>query len=43
MTFRPALPADAPQIAAFQIAMARETENITLDPVTVDKGVHAVF
>ena len=43
MIYRPALPSDAPQIASFQIAMARETENIALDAPTVDKGVRAVF
>jgi len=39
----PALPSDATQIAAFQIAMALETENLALDPQTVEKGVRAVF
>lgn len=30
-------------IAAFQVAMARETEELDLDPPTVDRGVRAVF
>ncbi|HBB91222.1 MAG: GNAT family N-acetyltransferase [Bacteroidetes bacterium GWF2_49_14] len=34
---------DAAVIAAFQLAMALETENLVLDAVTVHRGVHAVF
>lgn len=40
---RPAVPEDAPIIAGFQILMARETEDMKLDPETVDRGVAAVF
>ena len=43
MIVREATPADAPHIAGFQMAMASETEQLMLDPVTVDKGVRAVF
>ena len=34
---------DAQAIAAFQIAMARETENYALDPETVQKGVERML
>jgi ribosomal protein S18 acetylase RimI-like enzyme len=34
---------EAPVIAAFQLAMALETENLVLDVNTVHKGVQAVF
>ncbi len=34
---------DAPTIAQFQIDMAAETEDMQLDPPTVDRGVHGVF
>jgi ribosomal protein S18 acetylase RimI-like enzyme len=34
---------DIPVIAGFQVAMALETEGITLDPATVIRGVSAVF
>lgn len=40
---RPARPEDAPEIAGFQILMARETEGLELDPETVRRGVGAVF
>lgn len=36
---RPATPADAQTIADFNIAMARETESLELDPQTVLRGV----
>lgn len=42
-TCRPAVPSDAGAIARFQLAMASETEGITLDPDTVSRGVAAVF
>lgn len=34
---------DAGTIASYQIKMALETENLKLDPETVEKGVSAVF
>ena len=34
---------DAPYIIDFQIRMAKEAEDLTLDRPTVEKGVHAVF
>lgn len=40
---RDAVPGDAPAITDFQIRMARETEEIELDPETCAKGVSAVF
>lgn len=40
---RPGLLFDIPAIADFQIRMANETENLKLDPPTVEKGVSAVF
>jgi ribosomal protein S18 acetylase RimI-like enzyme len=40
---RPAEPADLDAIAAFQVAMAHETEAITLDPAVVRRGVAAVL
>jgi ribosomal protein S18 acetylase RimI-like enzyme len=43
LEIRPALPADAPKIAKFQILMACETENLELDSDTVRRGVEAVF
>ena len=41
--FRPARREDARAIAGFQIAMARETEGLELDPATCALGVRAVF
>lgn len=35
--------ADIPKIVEFQIAMAKETESLDLDKITVKKGVRAVF
>lgn len=43
MIVRSALKEDARVIASFQLAMAMETEQLVLDPETVDKGVMAVF
>jgi GNAT superfamily N-acetyltransferase len=40
---RDAVPGDASAIADFQIRMARETEEIDLDPEVCAKGVKAVF
>jgi GNAT superfamily N-acetyltransferase len=40
---RPATVADAELIARFNLALARETEGIVLDPVVVARGVQAVF
>ncbi len=40
---RKASPSDAMAIAAFQIAMALETEGIILDQTITSKGVQAVF
>jgi GNAT superfamily N-acetyltransferase len=43
MRTRDATRDDAPSIIDFQIAMARETEEIDLDRDVVTRGVHAVF
>lgn len=43
ITYRDATSADAPTIVDFQIAMARETEDVALDRETCTKGVAAVF
>jgi len=43
MTIRPATSADADRIADFNIALAHDTENITLHPPTVRDGVRAVL
>jgi len=43
ITIRKATLTDAPDIIDFQLKMARETEELTLDKVTVTKGVNAVF
>lgn len=43
MKIRKAIINDWSAIAGFQVAMALETENINLDPPTVEKGVKAVF
>lgn len=40
---RPAHPGEAELLAAFQLALARETEGLALDPATVSQGVRAVF
>lgn len=40
---RPAVPADAERIVAWQLAMARETEDLELDLATVRRGVAGVF
>jgi ribosomal protein S18 acetylase RimI-like enzyme len=43
MIIREATKEDAGQIAAFQLEMAMETENLQLDIDIVTKGVHRVF
>lgn len=40
---RPAVPGDAEAIVDFQIRMARETEELGLEPEVVDRGVRAVL
>jgi len=40
---REARPGDAPAIASFQLAMARETEGLELNAQTLRQGVEAVF
>ncbi len=42
-TVRPALPEEAPELVAFQLAMAGETEGLLLDSGRVERGVRAVF
>lgn len=41
--YRDARPGDAPDIIEFQLAMARETEELELDRDILGRGVHAVF
>jgi GNAT superfamily N-acetyltransferase len=41
--YRDAVPTDRDTIVEFQIAMARETEDIELDRATCTRGVDAVF
>jgi len=43
ITVRKSVAGDAPLIAAFQLAMALETEKLVLDPEVVDQGVRAVY
>lgn len=43
VNYRPAVPTDAPAIVEFQIAMARETEELELDRQICSRGVNAVF
>lgn len=43
ITIREALPKDAATIAVFNIRMAMETENLRLDPNTIERGVKRVF
>lgn len=43
MLIRRATPDDAPTIARFNIDMARESENIALNPATVEQGVRAAL
>jgi ribosomal protein S18 acetylase RimI-like enzyme len=41
--YRRATPADLPTLVAFQLAMARETEDLELDAGVCTRGVQAVF
>ena len=41
--YREGVPADAESILEFQVAMARETEDVTLEREVTNRGVHAVF
>lgn len=43
LQIRPARPADAPTLTAFNAAMAIETENLALDPDTLSAGVRALL
>jgi GNAT superfamily N-acetyltransferase len=43
LEIRPALPGDADAIVDFQMRMARETEELELEPDTVARGVRAVL
>ena len=43
ITYREGLPSDLEAIVAFQLAMARETEELDLDPAVLTRGVEAVF
>jgi len=43
INIREANKTDHPDIVAFQLKMAKETENLDLDPDLVNKGVMAVF
>jgi ribosomal protein S18 acetylase RimI-like enzyme len=43
ITYRKAIPADAAAIVGFQLAMARETEDLELDRTVCTRGVDAVF
>lgn len=43
ITYREARSADSESIAAFQMAMARETEELELDREVLERGVAAVF
>lgn len=43
MHYREAVPADASTIIDFQLAMARETEDLELDREILTRGVNAVF
>ena len=43
LTIRPANPGDLPAIVDFQMDMARESEDVTLDRPTLTEGVQAVL
>jgi ribosomal protein S18 acetylase RimI-like enzyme len=43
LSIRPGEPGDAAAIVDFQLRMARETEELGLDPDTLSRGVAAVF
>jgi GNAT superfamily N-acetyltransferase len=43
LTIRPATPEDAPTLVAYQLLMARETEDLKLDVAVITRGVQGVF
>ncbi len=43
VTIEPAVPEDTDTLVEFQLKMALETEDLTLDPHVVKKGVEAIF
>ena len=43
LSIRPAAVADVPALCAWNLAMARETEGLELDPAVLERGVHGVF
>jgi len=43
LSIRPASPADAPALCAWNAAMAQETESLALDPAVLERGVRRVF
>lgn len=43
LAIRPAIPAEAETLIAFQLEMARESEGMELDPATLSRGVRGVF
>ncbi len=43
VAIRPARPADYHVIADFNLALALETENLTLDPATIRRGVQSIL
>jgi len=43
MTIQPATMADAAMIAAYNVALAKESEDLILDPAVVGQGVEAVL
>lgn len=43
LSIRPAALADIPALCAWNLAMARETEGLELDPAVLERGVAGVF
>ena len=43
LSIRPATVADLPALCAWNLAMARETEGLELDPAVLERGVRGVF
>lgn len=43
LSIRPATVADIPALCAWNLAMARETEGLELDPAVLERGVRGVF
>ncbi|HEX7731957.1 MAG TPA: GNAT family N-acetyltransferase [Rhodanobacter sp.] len=43
LSIRPAAVADIPALCAWNLAMARETEGLELDPAVLERGVRGVF